>query len=230
MPLLREIPCDCSCERSLSLSGRGLLIHKKTSDQRSPWGLSSSDLSGLNFHDLSEVAGGRLSPRMADGEQVQTGKELGKGLSPRKWQSWDENPGLQTPSHKAGGPSQSWVSKNKALLPEQTRERDFRAQLFPSVSSGGARLSVGGGKGPTTSCSGWRGPREVVIRSRPLPGLGRLPLSEPGRWLSEAPLACCGLDSVWPLFIAPIHRVPLHSHNLSEAARGWLPARSPDRS
>ena len=39
---------------------------------------------------------------------------------------------------------------------------------------------------------------------------------------SEAPLACCGLDGVWPLFISPARRVPLHSHQRSEVAQGGL--------
>lgn len=37
-------------------------------------------------------------------------------------------------------------------------------------------------------------------------------------------LACCGLDGVWPLFISPAHRVPLHSHQRSEAAQSCLPS------
>lgn len=159
-------------------------------------------LTFLDCHCPSEVAGGGLSPHLTDGEQVQTGKQLGQGSSARKWQSWEENPGLQTPCHKVRGPSWSWFLR-RCCSRNRPKSRDFQAQLFPKCELRQGLAWRGGGKGPTTSCSGWRGPHEVVIRSRPLPGLGRLPLSEPGgsmkRPFRAAAWTASGLFSFPPL-------------------------------
>ena len=122
---------------------------------------------------------GGLSPHFTDGEQAQTGKPLGQGGGSGR--GGMRNRVCRPPATEPGAPGRAEFLRIKPA-PRTQRRGTFGPSCFPSVSSGRAgSLGGGGWEGATTSCSGRRGPHEVVIRGRPLPGLGRLPLSEPGR-------------------------------------------------
>lgn len=90
-------------------------------------------------------------------------------------------------------------------------------------------LAWGLGRGLTTSC--WAGAVPVRWSSAAdhFPVWAAFPfLSLGGDRRSEAPLACCDLDSIWPLFISPTHHVPLHSHQRPEAAQHCLLGSHPE--
>lgn len=172
MPLLGEAPR--AADPSNLPAPAPSLPRQRTLDLRRPRGLSSSELSW-------SLLGSRWgsSPHLTDGEQVQTGKQLAK-VSAHEAAEPVGGPRAADRPPESGGPSGAGLLRIKCRSQSRPKHRDFRAQLFPKGELRQGPAWRGGGKGPTASCPGWRGPREVVIRSRPLPGLGRLPLSAPG--------------------------------------------------
>lgn len=148
--LQREIPVIAHvCP---SLSGLGLLIHE-TGAQRSPWGLSSSDLSGLSIFMLSlrsQVGDDhpiwQMGNRSRQGSNVARSSARGSGRAGMRTQV------CRPPAAKSGAPARAGFLRKKCCPKNRPEKGTFGPSCFPSVSSGRAWGGVGGGKGPTTSC------------------------------------------------------------------------------
>lgn len=198
-------------------TGDNLPPFPPASSVRTLRGLSSSGLSGLPIFIVPlrwQVVGDHpvwhMRNRSRRGSNLAEASRRGSGKAGLRTQVCRP---LATVS---GAPAGARLLRMQCWSQNRPDNRDFQAGWFPSVSAGGPG-SAGGGKGPATSCWGWRGPHVVAIRSWPLPGLGCLPLSEPGRERRRG-VRCPLRAAAWTT--SGLFSFPLHTASLSTATNG----------